>query len=434
MPSTILPGIGQALAPLRVRPFGRLLTSYTVNSIGDAVGIVALAILVYAETRDPFATTALFIAAEFLPAFLAPALTARVDQLSLQRVLPVIYLVEAVLFGLMALVASEFVLVLVIVLTFADGVFMLTARGLTRGALNDVLEPEGLLRQGNGLINIGFAVSSVGGAALGGLLVELLGVSAALAVDAASFAVSAALLVTSRGLPAAREEREPFLPRLREGMRFARTDRFARLLLIGQGIALICFTIVVPIEIVYAKETLATTDAGYGLLLSAWGAGIVLGSLIFVAVKERSPFALVLISTAAIGTAYLGMAATSSLALACAFSVLGGAGNGVQWVSVMTALQEATPKDLQARITGLLESIASGMTGVGFLLGGLIVSLASPPVAFTVSGAGVLLLVLFAALNGPGAWRSNTASAPVKDELFPAEPPVVHPGQRGGPG
>ncbi len=126
-------------------PFGRLLTSYTVNSIGDAVGIVALAVLVYAETKDPLATTALFIAAEFLPAFLAPAVTARVDQLSLRRVLPAIYLLEAVLFGLLALIAQSFLLPAVLLITFIDGVFMLTARGLTRGALNEVLTPKKLL-------------------------------------------------------------------------------------------------------------------------------------------------------------------------------------------------------------------------------------------------------------------------------------------------
>jgi predicted MFS family arabinose efflux permease len=171
------PRIRQALAPLRVRPFGRLLTSYTVNSIGDSVGIVALAVLVYAETKDPLATTALFLTAEFLPAFIAPAVTARVDQLALRRVLPLIYVIEAVLFGLMAFVATEFALILILVLTFLDGIFMLTARGLTRSALNEVLGPEDLLREGNGLINVGFALSSVGGAALGGLLVELMGVS-----------------------------------------------------------------------------------------------------------------------------------------------------------------------------------------------------------------------------------------------------------------
>ena len=59
-------------------------------------------------------------------------------------------------------------------------------------------------------------------------------------------------------------------------------------------------------------------------------------------------------------------------------SVLGGAGNGVQWVAVMTALQEATPPEYQARMSGLLESIGAAMPGVGFLLGGTIVAARLP--------------------------------------------------------
>ena len=34
---------------------------------------------------------------------------------------------------------------------------MLTARGLTRGAVNAVLAARGLLREGNALLNVGFA-------------------------------------------------------------------------------------------------------------------------------------------------------------------------------------------------------------------------------------------------------------------------------------
>ncbi len=94
------------------------------------------------------------------------------------------------------------------------------------------------------------------------------------------------------------------------------------------------------------------------------------------------------------------MAVSRELWLACAFSVIGGLGNGIQWVSVMTALQESTPDDLQARITGLLESIASAMTGVGFLIGGIVTALFSPPTAFAVSGIGVVLLVLLGAIFG----------------------------------
>ena len=59
----------------------------------------------YRETRDPLATSALFITAEFLPAFAAPALTARLDQLPLRRVLSTLYLGEAVCFGVVAFLA-----------------------------------------------------------------------------------------------------------------------------------------------------------------------------------------------------------------------------------------------------------------------------------------------------------------------------------------
>jgi MFS family permease len=381
-----------------VPAFGRLLFSYTTNSIGDYVGLVALAVLVYGETGDPLATTALFIAAQFLPAFLAPMLTARVDQQSLRRVLPSIYATEAVVFAVLAVLAGSFSLAPVLALALLDGVLMLTARGLSRGAVNGVLRPKGLLREGNGLLNVGFAAASVGGAALGGLLVDLFGIPAALLVDAASFAVIAAVLATSRSLPRTESEPEPVLARTRAGLRYARTNRVTRFLICGEGLAVIFFTLIVPIEIVYAAETLETNDLGYGILLSSWGAGIVLGSLVFLGVRRRSVSTLILSSTLAIGGAYLGMAVARDLWVACAFSVVGGLGNGVQWVSVMTALQESTPDDLQARITGLLESVTSATTGIGFLIGGIITAVTSPPTAFAVSGIGVSLLVLLAAV------------------------------------
>jgi predicted MFS family arabinose efflux permease len=370
-------------------------------------------VLVYRETKDPLATSALFITAEFLPAFAAPALTARLDQLPLRRVLGALYVGEAVCFGLLALLASSFSLPLVLVLALIDGILMLTARGLSRGAVNAVLRPAGELRAGNGLLNIGFAISSVGGAALGGLLVDQLGVGSALAVDAASFLAIAVLMGTCRHLPGEHRDREPFLARLRSGLSHARRDPVTRLLLGGEALAVMLFALIVPIEIVYAQETLGTNDAGYGILLSAWGAGVVLGSVAFINLKRRSPWLLIAISTLAIGVAYLGMATTRQLAVACAFSVLGGFGNGIQWVSVMTALQEATPDDLQARITGLLESIASAMTGVGFLIGGIVTAVWSPPTAFAVSGFGVIAIVAvgFVAWLAPGRQRRLTAAS-----------------------
>ena len=76
--------------------------------------------------------------------------------------------------------------------------------------------------------------------------------------------------------------------------------------------------------------------------------------------------------------------------------MLGGTGNGIQWVSVMTALQEATPSDYQARVVGLLESSLAAMPGVGYLIGGILTAAWSPRTAYAVAGIGTLVLVLIA--------------------------------------
>jgi len=210
---------GRRFAPLGVRPFGRLLTSYTVNEIGDSVGIVALAVLVYDRTEEVAPTAAFFIAAKFLPALFAPALTARVDQLPLRRVLPALYFLEAALFAALAAIAdSDFVLALVLVLALLDGTLAVTGRGLTRGAVAAVLQPAGLLREGNAVMNLGFALAAVGGAALAGLLIGTLGLSTALYVDAASFLIIAILLAATTNLPHVEMEREPYVERFRVGL------------------------------------------------------------------------------------------------------------------------------------------------------------------------------------------------------------------------
>ena len=79
-------------------------------------------------------------------------------------------------------------------------------------------------------------------------------------------------------------------------MRFARRNSAVRLLLVGQAFALVLFTLVVPIEVIYAKESLGTSDAGFGILLASWGAGIVIGSLVYLLIKQRSPLGLIVFS------------------------------------------------------------------------------------------------------------------------------------------
>jgi MFS family permease len=420
------------------RPFGRLLGSYTINELGDSIGVVALALLVYEETGEAAATAALFIAAKFVPAFIAPGLTARVDQLDLRRTLGGIYLAEALVFALLAWVADgRYTLPLVLALAVIDGTLAVTARALTRGAVGTLLQPVGLLKEANGLLNVGFAAASVGGAALAGLLISQWSLSLALYADAASFLVIAIVLGRTRGLPVAEVERQRWKERFQGGLAFARHSARVRLLLLGEGMALIFFTLVIPIEVIYARESLDVGSAGFGLLIAAWGVGIVVGSLLYLAIKARSTASLIITATAAIGLAYCGMSVAQTLTAACLLAVLGGAGNGVQWIAVVTGLQEATPLDLQARVVGLLESLNAALPGVGFVIGAVIATAATPRTAYAVAGGGVLVLVLVAivlrprfrgvavgAVTPPGEPESVVVPAPTSrtaDETAPVE-------------
>jgi MFS family permease len=123
---------------------------------------------------------------------------------------------------------------------------------------------------------------------------------------------------------------------------------------------------------------------------------MVIGSVVFAAIRKASLAYLLLFSTLAVGAGYIGLAAAPTLALACVASVLGGAGNGVQWVAAVSAVQELTVPGMQARVMSVLESIGAAMPGVGFALGGLIAALVSPRAAFLFAGLGVFAIVALA--------------------------------------
>jgi predicted MFS family arabinose efflux permease len=387
------------LGPLRIAPFRRLAASYAVNELGDWVGAVALAVLVYDRTGDPLALTALFVASKLVPAFAAPALTARLDQLAVRRSLPAVYMAEAAAFATLALFADDaFLLPAVLVLALVDGCLALTGRALSRAAVAATLEGPGLLREGNAIVNVAFAAGTAGGPALGGVVVAVLGVSTALVLDALSFLAIAALLATARGLPDAHPAPEHWVQRVRDGLAYVRGRPSLRLLLGAQAAAFVFFTTVVPIEVVYAKDSLGTGDRGFGLLLAAWGGGVVLGSLVFAATRRGSMIGLLAGSTALVGVAYLGLATASGLLVACLISVAGGVGNGIQWVAVVTAVQQRVEQDMQARVVGLLESLGAAMPGLGFIFGGVIASAFGARAAYAIAGGGVLAVLALAGL------------------------------------
>jgi MFS family permease len=403
--------------PLKRPVFRRLATTYAVNELGDWMGIVALSVLVYDRTGSALATSGLFLGTRFLPALLAPLLVVRAEQPPPRYSLPVVYCGEAAAFGGLALLAGRFSLAAVIALAIVDGTLALTGRALTRAVVASLLEPSGELRSGNAVLNVAFTGAAALGPAIAGIVVASFGVQSALLLDAASFYAIAWIVFTAGTLP--RTEPEPGLvrERLRAGLRYIRAHPTLRRLLIAEGGAFVFFAAVIPIEVIYAKQTLAAGDSGYGLLLASWGVGMVVGSLVFAAGRRSSLAHLLFFSTLTVGAGYLGLAAAPTLGLACAASVVGGAGNGVQWVAAISAVQELTVQGMQVRVMSVLESIGAAMPGVGYLLGGLLTTAYDPRATFLVAGTGVLAIVAVAAPLLGGGWLGRAASPEVTSSL-----------------
>lgn len=382
-----------ALRPLRIPAFPRLAIANLVNELGNWLGEIALAILVFDQTGSPIATAALFVGIHFVPALATPPLVARIEHLPTSRSLALLYGAEALAFAVLAALASDFLLPAVLVLAAADGALASAARALTRAAAAGALKPAGLLREGNAILNIGFTAGAAAGPAIAGLVVAGAGVQVALLADAASFLAVAALLATARALPAAEVEADRVVARLRQGLRYVRDNPLLRRLMGAQALAFVFFAVVIPIEVVFAKDTLGAGDAGYGGLLASWGAGMVVGSFAFAVLSRVALPVLLAVSTVAIGGAYLGTSAAPTLAVACAASVVGGIGNGVQWVALVTAIQAFTANAYQTRVVAMLEAIASAMPGIGFVIGGVVASTLDPRASYAVAGAGVLAVL-----------------------------------------
>jgi MFS family permease len=145
---------------------------------------------------------------------------------------------------------------------------------------------------------------------------------------------------------------------------------------------------------------------------------MIVGGLAFATLRRTELRILLPVSTLAIGCAYLATGAAPTLFVACIASALGGAGNGIQWVALITAVQQMTSADYQARVISLLESLGTAMPGVGFVIGGAIAALFSPRASFVVAGAGVLavLAVAVVALS-----RANWSGEAAEDVAIAAE-------------
>jgi hypothetical protein len=394
--------VGSPLSSPRLR---RIITAYTINRLGSWVGLVALSLAVFDHTHSALAVAALLFAWQALPAFLVPGLVARVEASARRSELSALYLFEAVATASLAVLLWHFSLPAVLVLAALDGTAALAASALLRAEVAKVARdhahahPDGSTgpgrsleaqaqeaeRRANAALNIGFSVSFVAGPVVGGAVVAAAGAPAALFIDVGSFLICGALLID---LHPHVEEAGASSTRARLAAAWSHINEVAALrkLLLAEVAALIFISAASPIEVTYAKATLHAGDRGYGLLVASWGAGAVLASIFFARSVRRRLGLMLSAGIFMLGAAFVGFAVAPSLAVACVAAVVGGVGNGLEWPSLISLVQRLTPQRLHGRLMGAVESIAALCLAIGLPLGGALVAISSPRVAFLILG------------------------------------------------
>lgn len=432
-------------SPLQSARLRRILAAYTINSLGTWFGLVALLVAVYDHTHSALAVAGLVFAAEALPAFVVPAVVAWVEASKRRSELTGLYVFEAVATAALAvIVLSHFSLPLVLLLAALDGTAALAGSALLRAAIAgaardhveaqmrvanasangvgdrpaDALVEEQALeaeRKAHAARNVAFSVTFVLGPALGGVLVAAAGAPAALFIDVGSFLICGALLLDLH--PHVEEAGgDSVRARLLSAWRHINEAPSLRGLLLAETVALIFFETGAPIEVTYVKATLHAGDRGLGLLLAAWGTGAILGSLVFARLIRRSLSRMLSAGTVAIGLAYVGFAIAPTLALACVAALMGGIGNGLQMPSLISVVQRITPRHLQGRMMGAVESLGALCRAIGLPLGGVLVALSSPRTAFLIAGLGaatMTIALLRLSSRGPRPDTNGDSSASV---------------------
>jgi predicted MFS family arabinose efflux permease len=383
---------------LRIPGFRHLLLAYTLNELAWPVGSLALSFLVYRRTGSAVGSAAFFLCSQFVPALFSPLLVARLDRLSVRRVLAGLYAAEAVSYLILAWLSTRFSLAPVLVLTLLDGTLALAARPIARATTVAVSIPRDALREANAVINISFSVCFMVGPAIGGAVVVTGGTEAALLVNAAVFLATSLTLALARQLPRPSDDQEHSgtIRRLKAAMAHIRErPRLGRLFAL-QATAVMFFTISVPVEVVFADHTLHAGAGGYGALLSVWGAGAVCGSLIFARARRASSRELIAGACSLLAGGFLLMAAAPSLEVALIGAAVAGIGNGLEGVAAQTALQEATDPIWMKLVMSFNESVFWAVPGIGILLGGAIAELAGARAALATGGVGSIAMALAA--------------------------------------
>ena len=386
------------LAPLRLSGFRNLFFATLGSSVGTLLAAVALAIDVKDRTSgSPYSSlwVGAVLVVEFLPTIVVGLLLGPLlDRLERRSLMIAADAVRVGVFAALPFATNaETVVLLALVAGLATGFFR---PAVYAGIPN--LVPDDELPSANALMQTGETASWAVGPLIGGALTAAAGPSAAYAINAASFAVSIALIVR---IPPHLLQSERALSRghwrdLSDGFGAALRSPSMRAVLVAWGIASFALGASNVATIFLAKDTLSSGDVGYGLLYGATGVGLVLGSFSSATLLGRYGVARVYgggLLLMAVGS--LSVAASPTVWVAAVCVIVLGVGDGAAIACNALLVQRGTFDLLRGRALTFVMSVTYVLVGVGNGMGGLFLHRVGARWIWAAS-AGFLVLAAFA--------------------------------------
>jgi MFS family permease len=355
------------------RDLGLLSAGVAVSTTGDMLASVALLLRLRPNGTGWIAA---LLAAQVAPMILlAGVIGMLVDRTETRRV--VLYAVagQAVLAIPLALVRAPGLIVL---LFFLLGTCNAAVRPATN-ALIPAIAGEAAATRGFARIALGQSFGFVIGPALGGVLTGAFGATTALLIDAGTFVVLALLClgVRTRRVPAAvaAEVQEDRRTARRAGWAALWDDRVLRVVFAVTAITTassVVDNVAAPFRFI---DQLGTTATGYGVYLTLWGAGIMVGSQLAPRLPARALRFVPAWGQVLLCLGIAGIGAAPGLLVAYVSSAAGGIGSGMANVANNALVSERVPDATRGRAFAASSGVFQGAFAVGSAAGGPIVAI-----------------------------------------------------------
>lgn len=368
------------VSALTARSRRLVLTASGVSSLGDGMWTAAVPLAALAIDHSASSVAAVSAIALLPWLVVAPVAGAFVDRWPTKRVLVVSDLLRALVIA--ALVVT-FLTHSASVPFLAGAAFLVVSGWIFHGAAQqslvaDLTEDDPATRDTTNARMSSLEVA--GGSLIGpplGSAVFAAGAWVPLLADAASFALSGALLacVRSGSKPQAATNHEPVHRAIRAGGTFLLQHRELRTLALLTAVANLTTNCAMVVLVLYAVDTdgLALSAAKYGLLIAALAVGgVVAGPLAPRALRRWGARNLVAGSLFARILVWPTIALTHQPVVAGLALVLAGAASTFVTVTVTSARQQLSPRPMLGRVVTAFRTIGNGAAPLGALIGGVL--------------------------------------------------------------